>query len=304
LKKKFEKREGNLVQLGFGLHAGKAVEGAIGSPRKLDATYLSEAVELSEYLETSTKKYGVNVLMSGKFYSLLQKSVQVKCRKIDHIFFTEDYQEDDPSELDEIGNGYHMSLHTYDMDINALFDNDTNFTASERERQLSGISIDNSGKTRQGSLRRTDDGRVAGSTRSSGSFLRRRMSIFGANMDLTGVRNEEEQLLSNERLSENESKRKLEIPETTLIYNSSVWLFEDIRIIRRRFNRLFFEKFKAGYKAYINGEWKKAQDDFEFMVEEFDDKPSQYFLDKMKECNYITPRNFTWRLHAVALEYH
>ena len=77
LKKKFAKRPGNLVQLGFGLHAGKAVEGAIGSQRKLDATYLSEAVELSDYLESSTKKYGVNVLMSGKFYSLLvQKTVQ------------------------------------------------------------------------------------------------------------------------------------------------------------------------------------------------------------------------------------
>lgn len=45
---------------GFGLHAGKAVQGAIGSQRKLDATYLSEAVERAEFLESSTKIYGKN----------------------------------------------------------------------------------------------------------------------------------------------------------------------------------------------------------------------------------------------------
>lgn len=54
LQDKFKKQKGNLVQLGFGLHAGKAVEGAIGSPRKLDATYLSNEVELAEFLESTT----------------------------------------------------------------------------------------------------------------------------------------------------------------------------------------------------------------------------------------------------------
>ena len=36
---KLSKRKGPIVQMGFGLHAGKAVQGAIGSQRKLDATY-------------------------------------------------------------------------------------------------------------------------------------------------------------------------------------------------------------------------------------------------------------------------
>ena len=67
LKDKFSKRKGHLVQLGFGLHAGKAVEGAIGSQRKLDATYVSNEVELVEFLEDRTKTYGVMILMSGKF---------------------------------------------------------------------------------------------------------------------------------------------------------------------------------------------------------------------------------------------
>lgn len=48
---KFSHRPGPLVQMGFGLHAGKAVQGAIGSTKKLDATYISESVERAEFLE-------------------------------------------------------------------------------------------------------------------------------------------------------------------------------------------------------------------------------------------------------------
>eukprot|EP00956_Cyclotella_meneghiniana_P004350 scaffold5312_cov71-Cyclotella_meneghiniana.AAC.4 len=48
---KFSKRPGPIVQMGFGLHAGRAVQGAIGSTKKLDATYISESVETAEFLE-------------------------------------------------------------------------------------------------------------------------------------------------------------------------------------------------------------------------------------------------------------
>ncbi len=82
---KLSNRKGPLVQMGFGLHAGEAVQGAIGSQRKLDATYISEAVEHAEYLESSTKKYGVPVLMSDSFYNLLDSSNKYRCRKIDQL---------------------------------------------------------------------------------------------------------------------------------------------------------------------------------------------------------------------------
>ena len=51
---KFRDRPGPLVQMGFGLHAGRAVQGAIGSTKKLDATYISESVERAEYLEVKS----------------------------------------------------------------------------------------------------------------------------------------------------------------------------------------------------------------------------------------------------------
>jgi class 3 adenylate cyclase len=45
------------VRLGFGLHYGWAIEGAIGSMHKIDASYLSPHVNLSARLESATKQY-------------------------------------------------------------------------------------------------------------------------------------------------------------------------------------------------------------------------------------------------------
>lgn len=76
--------------MGFGLHAGNAVQGAIGSQRKLDATYISESVERAEFLESSTKRYGVPLLMSDAFYNLLDSANRYRCRKVDQLILLTD----------------------------------------------------------------------------------------------------------------------------------------------------------------------------------------------------------------------
>ena len=43
------------VKLGYGLHLGWAIEGAIGSVFKIDASYLSPNVNMAARLETATK---------------------------------------------------------------------------------------------------------------------------------------------------------------------------------------------------------------------------------------------------------
>lgn len=55
------------VVMGFGLHVGWAIEGAIGSSFKIDASYLSPNVNLASRLEAACKQYGVSVLFSGEF---------------------------------------------------------------------------------------------------------------------------------------------------------------------------------------------------------------------------------------------
>jgi class 3 adenylate cyclase len=73
------------VKLGFGLHYGWSIEGAIGSALKIDASYLSPHVNLSGMLESSTKGYGVPLLLSGTFYNNLSKKMKAQCRKVDRV---------------------------------------------------------------------------------------------------------------------------------------------------------------------------------------------------------------------------
>jgi class 3 adenylate cyclase len=54
------------VKLGFGLHLGYSIEGAIGSSFKIDASYLSPNVNLSNKLEEQTKEHGVPFIIRCK----------------------------------------------------------------------------------------------------------------------------------------------------------------------------------------------------------------------------------------------
>ncbi|KAH8582832.1 membrane associated adenylyl cyclase with 6 transmembrane regions and an adenylyl cyclase domain [Cryptosporidium sp. chipmunk genotype I] len=73
------------VKLGFGLHYGWAIEGAIGSEYKIDASYLSPNVNLSSRLESATKHYGVNILFSHDLFKKLSVTMKQFCRKIDCV---------------------------------------------------------------------------------------------------------------------------------------------------------------------------------------------------------------------------
>jgi class 3 adenylate cyclase len=66
------------VKMGFGLHVGWAIEGAIGSDFKVDVSYLSANVKLSDELEASTKVFGTALLMSGYVYDLMSETTKEK----------------------------------------------------------------------------------------------------------------------------------------------------------------------------------------------------------------------------------
>jgi len=73
------------TKLGFGLHFGWSVEGPVGTPMKIDCSYLSPEVKISDRLEAATKIYSSNILMSGQFYDLLSDHIKVGIRLVDHI---------------------------------------------------------------------------------------------------------------------------------------------------------------------------------------------------------------------------
>lgn len=70
----------------FGMHIGWAIEGAIGSEYKIDASYLSPNVNLASRLNAVSKQYGIPLLFSGEIYSLLGEQIKKQCRLIDVVF--------------------------------------------------------------------------------------------------------------------------------------------------------------------------------------------------------------------------
>lgn len=73
------------VNMGFGLHLGWAIEGAIGSFYKIDCSYLSPNVNMSARLEAATRQYGVFILLSGDIYECLSDEMKGICRLIDVV---------------------------------------------------------------------------------------------------------------------------------------------------------------------------------------------------------------------------
>lgn len=73
------------LSMGFGLHIGWAIEGTIGSPFKIDASYLSPYVNLAARLNAATKQYGVSLLFSGEIFDFLQDDIKEVCRVIDRV---------------------------------------------------------------------------------------------------------------------------------------------------------------------------------------------------------------------------
>ncbi|KAJ1610796.1 membrane associated adenylyl cyclase [Cryptosporidium canis] len=107
------------VKLGFGLHYGWAIEGAIGSEYKIDASYLSPNVNLSSRLESATKHYGVNILFSHYLFEKLSVNMKTFCRKIDCVTLK--------------GSKQPIELYTIDVDTEVQID-DKNTTNHQAEK--------------------------------------------------------------------------------------------------------------------------------------------------------------------------
>jgi len=95
------------VRLGFGLHIGWAIEGAIGSEFKIDASYLSTHVNLAMRLEAVSGFYGVPVLMTEPLVRSCSEQFLYQFRAIDNVKME--------------GQKNPLRLFTVDLDTDALF---------------------------------------------------------------------------------------------------------------------------------------------------------------------------------------
>ena len=301
---KLKERPGPTVQLGFGLHAGKAVEGAIGSQRKIDATYVSEAVETAEYLETATKKYLVPMLMSNSFHRLLNLTNRRRCRKIDQIMF--DNEDDEFHEEDMYSQGDLMELFTYDIDVDALWDDTQNDDIDQNSLSESDDSVELTSSKRNipkrsfgSSTRNSSDGTRTGSLSSRGENQNITAAIAAAAIKAlrNGPISDNINATGNIDYDTHDSKKSKKKPELVLptgpaLYSENIWLQADIRRIRRRYTTDIFSTFNSGLQKYYAKDWNEAKSCFEAILDRFEDGPSNYFLDEMKKYSGVPPPDF------------
>eukprot|EP00928_Gymnodinium_smaydae_P070852 TRINITY_DN54602_c0_g1_i1.p1 TRINITY_DN54602_c0_g1~~TRINITY_DN54602_c0_g1_i1.p1 ORF type:complete len:960 (-),score=231.81 TRINITY_DN54602_c0_g1_i1:117-2912(-) len=76
------------VNMTFGLHFGWAIEGAVGSEFKIDASYLSPNVSIANGIERCTQIYGVPLIISQSVTERCSPSLVRECRLIDRVIIT------------------------------------------------------------------------------------------------------------------------------------------------------------------------------------------------------------------------
>lgn len=314
LLEKLSKRPGPIVQMGFGLHAGKAVQGAIGSERKIDATYVSEAVEMAEFLESSTKKYGVNMLMSDCFHRLLHSSNRYRCRIVDQIVI-----KDNVSDEDEIYQGDIIELYTYDVNIDALWEvpvaatdgaaTETSDTESFQDRSRRDVIKSNlslradkssgrmGSKTKRG--RRMSLARLSGkSSHDVGASEEMKLGDTSAAFQLgasSAVQSTSATIGVDKQASEVPfQKPELVLPTGPALYNANIWRSEQMLKIRAKYSDgLFFHKFNSGLQSFYAQDWDHAKQCFQGILDDcLDDGPSKYFLEQIKKHNGKPPSHF------------
>jgi class 3 adenylate cyclase len=73
------------IKMGFGMHVGWAVEGAIGSRFKIDATYISPHVEMADRLEAGSKIFATPINISHWLAALVSPGARRFLRKMDRM---------------------------------------------------------------------------------------------------------------------------------------------------------------------------------------------------------------------------
>jgi len=73
------------VEMIFGMDAGWAVEGAVGSEAKVDATYLSPHVNMASRMMSASKQFGVSILLSQAVEQCVSDQCRKKLRNLDIV---------------------------------------------------------------------------------------------------------------------------------------------------------------------------------------------------------------------------
>jgi adenylate cyclase len=63
------------VEFGIGIHSGKLVAGNIGTPSRLEYTFIGDTVNIASRLESKTKDFNTDILVSGPAFERARGSL-------------------------------------------------------------------------------------------------------------------------------------------------------------------------------------------------------------------------------------
>jgi len=280
----YERMPGYKCRMGCGIHFGWAIEGAIGSSKKIDASYVSPHVNMAETLEASTKEYGTSILMSEPFYNLLSPEAVAGCRKIDVIR----RRESDPI----------TSLYTYDINLAADF-------ASARSKAKLKVPV----QKKTGVPETAHPGPIDSIGESVGRKARRKLStfvvsfwgrksnfafFFGPILNSSFLRSFPFLQGSVSGRSE-QSEEAVGAATPTIVISKdfpNIWRTDvDVVCARSHFSDKQREAWSLGMTYFEKGQWDLARDHFNIVLEQSGGKdgPSLHLLQRMNEHNYCAP---------------
>lgn len=75
----------SLLRVGMGLHSGSLIMGIIGDDQRLDAATISDTVNVASRIESLTKHFGVNILLSEDTFQQLTQPNEFSCRYLGRV---------------------------------------------------------------------------------------------------------------------------------------------------------------------------------------------------------------------------
>jgi hypothetical protein len=257
------------VRMGFGLHAGWAIEGAVGSLQKVDATYLSPHVNMAARLETSSRQYGVPLLASQDFYDLMSNDGQQVCRKLDVVTVK--------------GSEVPIGIYTYDCV------QDQHFESDEKRKHRSTLDPPADGsppKKKRGSFHEGDAPKSGKNHGPNASISLALQTVQAAELD---------------------GKPQIVFVGPDAVTADVFERDYDMLTLRKHINSQFLDVFKEGINLYLAGEWHLAKAKLETSNEMMKtlaptlvggegkqgDGPSQTLLNYMSNHNFEAPK--TWK---------
>lgn len=73
------------IQIGIGINTGEMIFGTIGEEQRMEATVISDAVNLASRVEGLTKHYGAHIIIAEKTFQQITNINQYKFRKLDIV---------------------------------------------------------------------------------------------------------------------------------------------------------------------------------------------------------------------------